>query len=485
MLARKQTILFSILSILLFSFSAQARIKLPALVSSNMVLQRDANINLWGKSLPNEIVALECSWLNGMVETQADSTGRWKVQVRTTKSKNKQTIKIIDKESVVKLENILFGEVWLCSGQSNMECTMSGYYNQPVLGKNEALLEARNPNLRLFTVKKEAAKQPLEKLKSFEPWVEAGMESVSNFSATAYFFGEQLQKQLQVPVGLIVSAWGGSAIEPWISEEALDDRMIQLSDYPEKTSKNRTNTLLYNAMINPIVNYTIKGVLWYQGESNRHNPLDYAQFQQCMVKDWRSRWQQGDFPFYYVQISPYNYNDLTAFSSYSNTAYVREQQLIALDSIPKSGMVVTLDNGEENCIHPANKKLVATRLLYQALNKTYGFSSIDCEGPKYTHLETQDNNLLVYFDHIENGMYSPSGLANFEVAGEDKVFYPAEAKFKSRKPYLVLHSDKVANPVAVRYCWSNWCVGSLYDTNGNPASSFRSDKWDDAVRAEE
>ncbi|MFV0522623.1 MAG: sialate O-acetylesterase [Mangrovibacterium sp.] len=477
-------LILSLAAVICIGVSAQARIKLPPIVGSNMVLQRNTTVNIWGWSSPDETVALECSWISGAIETQADSTGKWKVQVKTTSSKNKQRIKVSDKESVVELENILFGEVWLCSGQSNMQIPLNGYYNQPISGKNEALLHAGNPNLRLFTINNDASDTKLDKLRKYKPWVESNMKSASNFSATAYFFGSQLQRQLGVPVGLIECAWNGSAIEPWISEEALGNRMVNLANYPDKTPTNRKNTLLFNALINPIVNYTIKGVLWYQGESNRSNPLVYGNLFQTLVKDWRDRWQQGNFPFYYVQISPYNYGDLNAFSEYSNTAYLREQQLHSCDSISNSGMVVTMDNGERDCIHPANKKLVGTRLLYLALNKSYGFKSLDCEGPKFTTAETQDSTLIVHFTHIENGMYAPHGLHNFEIAGADKVFYPAEAKFKNGKPYLILRSNKVADPVAVRYCWSNWCVGSLYDTNGNPASSFRSDNWDDAVRGE-
>ncbi len=475
--------LFFIILTILASLSAQARIKLPAIVGSNMVLQRGAEVKIWGWTSPGETVTIECSWISGFIETTADSTGKWQKKIQTNTSRNVQTISISDKESTVKLENILFGEVWLCSGQSNMQCPLNGYYNQPVEGRNEAILQANNPNLRLFTINNDASDTVLYKLRNYEPWVEANMELVSEFSATAYFFGSQLQKQLNVPVGLIECAWNGSSIEPWISKEALGDRMIDLSTYEDGTPTNRKNTLLFNALISPITNYTIKGVIWYQGESNRNNPLAYGDLFQTLVKDWRSRWKQGNFPFYYVQISPYDYKNSATFSEYDNTAYLREQQLLALDSIPNSGMVVTLDNGEKDVIHPANKKLVGTRLFYMALNKTYNYKVIDCEGPRFSHVETQDSCLFVYFEHIENGMYAPNGLTNFEVAGENKVFYPAEAHLESKKPYLVLTSSKVPKPIAVRYCWSNWCVGSLYDTNGNPASSFRSDNWTDAIHA--
>jgi sialate O-acetylesterase len=236
-------------------------------------------------------------------------------------------------------------------------------------------------------------------------------------------------------------------------------------------------------MIHPLIPYTIKGALWYQGESNRLAPEEYKTLFPAMVKDWRSRWDIGDFPFYYVQIAPFLYGNNEEFQKAENSAFIRESQLHCLDLIPNSGIAITMDVGEENYIHPPKKKEVADRLLLNALHQTYGYTTIDYGSPVYEATEVTDDGLLLSFKNAEKGLFSYDGLEGFEIAGEDKVFYPATAKIVRGSKVLV-QSDKVSKPVAVRYAWRNWVQGTLYDTNLLPASSFRTDDWDDATKSE-
>lgn len=458
---------------LTISFSSQlsSEVSLPAILSSNMVLQRDAEVKLWGWAESGEEIRINLSWLEQEVTTFANAQGEWETMVRTTNSKDEQTISFNGVSSLVKLENILFGEVWLCSGQSNMELPIKGFSGQPVYGRNEAIMSARNPNLRLFTVERKGAKTPLKKIDKYRAWEEAGPQNIADFSAVAYHYASQLQEVLDVPVGVIHSSWGGSIVEAWMSKEVLSKYKEVNLDSANLDRANREETTLFNAMIHPLVNYTIKGVLWYQGESNRYAPEKYLQLFPAMVKDWRQRWVNDDFPFFYVQIAPFNYEGV-------NSAYLREAQMKALDSIPNSGMAVALDLGAADFIHPPKKKEVGSRLLYLSLSRVYGFDDIDGSAPLYESYEVQDSGIQVSFSHAENGLYTPGSLTDFEIAGEDRKFYSARAIIVDRKTVFV-SSQEVPQPVAVRYGWKNWVQGSLFDASLLPASSFRTDNWNE------
>jgi sialate O-acetylesterase len=329
------------------------------------------------------------------------------------------------------------------------------------------------------------SKTPLADVEKYTPWQEASAENVADFSAVAYFFGQQLQEILDVPVGMIHTSWGGSSVQAWISKEVISEyQEVNLDDVDITERTNHIPTALYNAMIHPLVPYTIQGALWYQGESNRMEPEVYKELFPAMVQDWRKRWGIGEFPFYYVQIAPFWYNDTEVFAGAENSAFIRETQLQCVDLIPNSGIAVTMDIGDKLCIHPPKKKEVADRLLYNALSQTYGFGTVDGKSPVYESLETKDGEIVLTFRHAESGLFAYDGLSGFEIAGEDKVFYPGTATIVDRKNVLV-KSEKVSHPVAVRYAWSNWVEGTLYDTNLLPASSFRTDDWDDATRGEE
>ena len=281
---------------------------------------------------------------------------------------------------------------------------------------------------------------------------------------------------------MIHTSWGGSRIEAWISNDVMSTfKTVNLDAVDISKNTNQIPTVLFNAMINPLIPYTIKGVLWYQGESNRNETEDYKKLFPAMVKNWRTLWNVGDFPFYYVQIAPYFYNNEDAFQEVDNSAFMREAQLQCLDLTPNSGIAITTDVGDRFSIHPPKKKEVADRLLFNALNQTYGYKAIDYASPIYESSEIKDGGMMIKFKNAENGLYSFNDLEGFEVAGADKVFYPAEAKIINRKNVLV-KSEKVPNPVAVRYAWRNWIVGTLYGTNLLPASSFRTDNWTDATQ---
>ena len=467
-------IFFSLLVlVLIFNQESFAKIKLPSIIASNMVLQRNTTIKLWGWANPGEKITIKTSWISKSLKVETPENGRWEIALNTTLSKEPQTIQFKSKESIINLDAVLFGEVWLCSGQSNMRMPLKGYTGQPTFDGNLEIATSSNPNLRLFAIAENGSPTPLDSVSTFKKWDYANSETVKDFSAIAYFYGKQLQKILDVPVGLIMTSWGGTRIQPWMSKDAITP-LIDVNKIKKDTTEKykRIPSAIYNAMINPITSYTIKGVLWYQGETNRDEPKVYQQLFPEMVKDWRKQWNIGDFPFYYVQIAPNKYIDK------SNSQYLREVQLRALDLIPNSGIAILSDLGSAETIHPPRKKEAADRLLFNALNKTYGMKDVDCMGPVYKSMIEKDCSLLVTFDNAETGLYSPENeLSNFEIAGEDRVFYPAKAEIIAHKQ-LKVSSVEVTVPVAVRYGWRNWFVGSLYDNNMLPASSFRTDTWE-------
>ncbi len=467
-------IFFSLLVlVLIFNQESFAKIKLPSIIASNMVLQRNTSVKLWGWANPGEKINIKTSWISKSIKVETSENGRWEISLTTTLSKEPQTIQFKSKESIINLDSILFGEVWLCSGQSNMRMPLKGYTGQPTFDGNLEIATSKNPNLRLFAIAENGSLTPLDTVNTYKKWDSANSETVKDFSAVAYFYGKQLQKILDVPVGLIMTSWGGTRIQPWMSKEAITP-LIDVNKVKKDTTEKykRIPSAIYNAMINPITTYTIKGVLWYQGETNRDEPKVYQQLFPEMVKDWRKQWKIGDFPFYYVQIAPNKYVDK------SNSQYLREVQLRAVDIIPNSGIAVLSDVGSSETIHPPRKKEVAERLLFNALNKTYGFKDVDCMGPVYKSMIEKDCALLLTFNNAETGLFSPEKeLSNFEIAGEDRVFYPAKAEIIAHKQ-LKVYSEQVKVPVAVRYGWCNWFVGSLFDNNMLPASSFRTDSWE-------
>ncbi len=483
----KRTRLVPLLAVLfmLFVQLTHAEVRLPAIVSSNMVLQRNTTVVLWGWADAKEKISIESSWMDEVLNATADHKGNWSVEVKTTNSKEAQKISIKGKNSSILLENILFGEVWICSGQSNMQQPVKGYDGQPTFGAAMAVANAFNPNLRLFTVDRVGSKTPELDVEKYTSWQQASSSNVAEFSAVAYFFGKLLQEILDVPVGMIHTSWGGSSVQAWISKDVISIyQEVDLEDVDITKGTNHIPTALYNAMIHPLIPYTIQGALWYQGESNRLEPEEYETLFPAMVKDWRTRWGIGNFPFYYVQIAPYWYSNNDAFATSENSAFIRESQLQCVDLIPNSGIAITMDIGDEYFIHPPKKKEVADRLLFNALNQTYRLKGVDGKSPEYDSMEATGDEILLKFKNAETGLFAFDELHGFEIAGANKVFYPATATIVDSKN-VVVKSEKVSTPVAVRYAWRNWVEGTLYDTNLLPASSFRTDDWNDATLGKE
>jgi sialate O-acetylesterase len=459
--------------ILCFVKYTKATIILPSVFSSNMVLQQKTNVAIWGLSEYNETVTVFTSWNNVTIKTKADQKGNWKCYISTPSAGGPYTITIKDKDAIT-LTNVLIGEVWFCSGQSNMEMPMKGFKNQPVLSSNEMLLEADNSNLRLFDSKRAASTTPLTNCGG--DWKESNIESAKNFSAVAYMYGMMLQKKLKVPVGIIVSSWGGTKIQSWMSKSALQDfPEVEISNRVDTASdKQKYPTTLYNGMIAPFVGYGIKGFIWYQGESNRHEPKIHQRLLTSMVKSWRVEWndKKDSLPFYYVQIAPYGNKDTTR-----SVRGIREAQMQAMNSIPNCGMASTMDIGEDVFIHPPYKKEVSQRLLYWALAKTYGFKGIAFSGPIYKSMKIDKTKINISFDYAEYGLsFFGKESQNFEIAGEDKQFYTASVKIKEDGT-IDVWSEKIPLPVAVRYAYKDFVKGDLYNTFGLPASSFRTDNW--------
>ncbi|MRX46222.1 sialate O-acetylesterase [Pedobacter puniceum] len=469
-----------VLSLLFLSLSLKAQVKLARVFTNHMVLQQQADVKLWGWTKPNEKLSIYSSWDNKQQTIKANSKGEWWVQLQTPKASfTEQEIKVKSTSGNIKLQHILIGEVWLCGGQSNMEMPMKGFKSQPVWGANAAVLKSANPNIRVYTVPRGSQLLPQDTSKtSF--WKVAQPESIANFSATGYYFGRLLQEMLQVPIGLINCSYGGSVAEAWMSKQALQDfKDINIPQRQDSIkSPNRTATLLYNAMLKPIIPYAIKGCIWYQGESNYERPDQYESLFPAMVKHWRSEWKQGDFPFYYAQIAPYNYAQLPPYhyGGKYNSAYIRDAQRKAEAKISNSAMAVLLDIGEENNIHPMHKEPVGTRLALLALAQTYGLKGFGYASPAVESTQISGSVITVKFKNAPNGLTSyGKELQQFEVAGANKQYYPAKASIQGST--VVVSSPMVKEPVAVRYAFKDFVVGELFSTEGLPLSSFRTDDF--------
>lgn len=454
-----------------------AKVTLPSIFTDNMVLQQKTEVSMWGWARANASITIVTSWDNKTHKSEADKLGRWKIGIVTIEAGGPYEITISDGETIV-LKNIMLGEVWLCSGQSNMEMPMKGFFGQPVTGSNEIIARSTNSNIRIITVPRSSQTTPQDNFEG--QWVEASPGTVANFSATGYFFGELLNDVLDVPIGLINVSYGGSCIQAWMSKNT--SRSFEDTQIPEAKDTikipNRTPTTLFNGMLNPVIGYGIKGCIWYQGETNYQESTIYPELFKTMVEEWRQLWKIGEFPIYYVQIAPFNYKLFTPdnwIESY-NSAYIREAQLKAMDIIPHSGMAVIMDTGEKDCIHPANKKAAGTRLAYWALAKTYGIEGIGYISPSYKAIEIKDTSIIVSFNNVDRGLTSfGKKLTTFEIAGNNKVFYPANAIL--RRKSVVLSSPQVKKPVAVRYAFKDYVIGELFGADGLPVSSFRTDDW--------
>lgn len=492
---------------------ALADVKLPAVLSDHMVLQQKSKVKIWGWADSGEKVRVKADWQMLGISTKADADGKWMVKIKTPKAGGPYQIDITGKNAI-QLKNVLVGEVWVCSGQSNMQMpvTYTSKWNKGVINYVEEIAAANYPQIRLFTVPPLGTSSLKEDVNG--NWSQCSPESIPTFSAVAYFFGRHLHKELDVPIGLIHSAFGGTPAESWTSIETLEAGFGDLlerhkKDYPierenykkslKKWEEDKANALakgeadppkpgkpgafsdswqpswLYNAMISPLINYGIKGVIWYQGESNGGRAYQYRTLFPEMIQDWRHHWGQGDFPFYFVQIS--SFSEPTENPVEDAWAELREAQLMTLDAVEHTGMAVSIDIGEAKDIHPSKKKEVGDRLARWAMAKTYGHKEIKYSGPNYRSMKVEGNRIRLFFDHIDGGLVAKDGsLKQFAIAGQDRKFVWAKAKIDGKT--IVVQSNQIREPVAVRYAWAFNPEGcNLYNEAGLPASPFRTDQW--------
>lgn len=463
---KKTSFLTGLFFLVVFPLILQAQTKLPTFFSDHMVLQQQDEVAIWGWDAPGKNITINGSW-NQKATARTDQNGRWETTLRTPAAGGPYQLKISGSE-VISLNDVMIGEVWICSGQSNMQMTLSGYRHQPIYGAGDAILNANHPRIRMYTAARRASVEALTDLEG--SWKVSNSANAPDFSAAAYFFGKILEEVLDVPVGLIVTSWGGSKIEAWMDEESLGHSGV--NEFPVEVPKKAPNhqpTLLYNGMIKPLIPFKARGFLWYQGESNVSNADQYTKLFSDMIALWRKDFQNPTMPFYFVEIAPFDYKE-------RKSAYLREAQLQTMLNVPHSGMAGTMDIGNCHNIHPGNKKDVGRRLALWALSQTYGMEGFQYSGPVYTSMEkADDHKIVLHFDHAENG-FSTFGapLTGFEIAGSDGNFMPAKASFSGTSAVSVW-SDQVANPEVVRYGFSNCPETSLYNLEKLPAPSFRTD----------
>lgn len=480
---------------------AQANVKPHALCSEGMVLQQKSEVKIWGTANAGEAVTV--TFRDQQAGTRTGKQGRWSVIIKTGDAGGPFEMTIAGNNTIT-YKNVLVGEVWVCSGQSNMEWSVGGCDKSD---KDYAFGAPHNPMLRMFQVKRSPSPWPLTDTAG--SWVESDPKVIGGWTAAGYFFGRDLQEKLKVPVGLIQSAWGGTRAEAWTSPQALMNSpeykaefhswQNQLAITPdEKAMHPNAPAVLYNGMIYPILNYRIQGAIWYQGESNAGKAYAYRTLFPMMIQDWRQKWNQPDFPFYFVQLAPFT--SLHKMPGPSAWAELREAQLMTL-KLPNTGMAVITDYGNEHDIHPTPKRPVGERLALLARAKTYG-EKVEYSGPQYQAMKIEGNKAILTFDHVDGGLVAhemvptdertdnagnthaawrvKSGsegaqLLGFTIAGKDQVFHPAKAEISGK--HVIVSSDAVPEPVAVRYGWADHPLCNLFNRAGLPASPFRTDDF--------
>ena len=465
-------VLFPILVFALCT-AVNADVKMPAVFNSNMVLQRDMNTPVWGWAAPGEAITVTIAEQTKKVT--AAPNGDWSVRLDPVQAGGPYTLTVKGKNTL-KFDNVLFGDVWICSGQSNM-----GFRLRSANNAEKEIAAANFPKIRLMTVNCVSKAVP-QKDVSVVPWAECSPQNAGSFSAVGYFFGRKLYQELNIPIGLINNSWGGATCEAYIEKERLAEipEFLPVLDQQriEKQKPQYKAAHLYNAMVLPLVPYGIKGAIWYQGESNAGRAWQHGMLFPVMIQNWREIWGQGDFPFYFVQLA--NFMAVKEEPGESDWAELRETQSKTL-SLRNTGEAVIIDIGEAKDIHPKNKQDVGSRLAAMALAKDYG-KKVVWSGPRFQSLAINGNKAILSFDFVCSGLEARSldgkkdvALKGFAIAGKDRKWYWADAKIDGDK--VVVSSAKVANPVAVRYAWANNPVCNLYNKEGFPASPFRTDLW--------
>lgn len=446
--------------------AVQAQISLPAVFADHMVLQQKSEVPIWGWGRASATIKVVGSWApKDTVTTVVRPDGNWNVVLKTAGAGGPYSLSISG-DGNCELKDVMLGEVWLCSGQSNMEWTpMSNIDN-----RDAEIAAANYPDIRFFHIPRRGAATPQNDCDA--TWATCTPETMKNTSAIAYFFGRDLQKELDVPVGLIVSAWGGTPAEVWTPRELVMENKEIREAMPDQTYPwwPVEPGVLYNQMIHPVVPYSLAGVLWYQGESNRDHASSYGVLLQTMIERWRKDFRK-ELPFYLVQIAPHTYN-----SKDNGPALVREHQEWISRTVPATGMVVVSDCvADVKDIHPTDKQSVGLRLANMALGKTYGRLASGYESPVFKSLTINKNKAIVSFLHADNGLTcKDKQITGFRIAGADGIYEPAKAQIKDQT--VILTSPKVKAPVAVQYCFDDATIGNLFNKEGLPVAPFRSDR---------
>ena len=465
-------------AVLAFQISARAELKLPAIFGDNMVLQQQQSVPVWGWAAPGATVTVKFA---GQTKTaKADAAGQWLVKLGKLKASFTPETLVVMADETKTLTNILVGEVWLGSGQSNMEMPLQGFAGpKPTFNYAQEMAAANHPNIRLFQVERMLSATPRTDLEKFHAWQECSSNTLSAFpfSAALYCFGREIHTNLNVPVGLIHSSWGGTQIEPWTPPIGFASvpslAGIKLPNFGTNKIPNTEPTVLYNAMIAPFVGYAMRGAIWYQGESNR-GETNYDLKMSALVGGWRKLWNEGNFPFYFVQIAPYKYiKNLTNYVADTDPLprFWLEQSRAARH-LKNTGMIVTTDLVDDlNDIHPRNKKDVGHRLTLLALDKTYA-KNVPSESPAFEKMNVAGNKAVLKFKHTYGGLVSKGDqpLTWFEIAGADGKFVPAEAKIVGQT--VEVSAASVDKPTAVRFAWNQLAQPNLFNAAGLPAEPF-------------
>ena len=452
--------------IFIFSTNMYAKITLPSVFADNMVLQQNSEVAIWGWSDPGETIKIVTSWNSkDTVKVKANNAAAWKTSIKTIGAGGPYSVQIIGNGGI-QLNNVMLGEVWVCSGQSNMEMSV----NWKLINGEEEAAKANNPNIRIFHVQKIGADFPQQTCNA--TWTLCTPETMRTTSAVGYFFARELQQKLNVPVGIIVSAWGGTPAEVWIEKNRIENN-------PELNKNKHSDDSqwwpgspgkLYNSMISPFVPYGIAGAIWYQGESNCENYPVYSQLMKTLIENWRADFKK-DFPFYLVQIAPFDYG------AKGTSEYIREQEDIVAKTVPNTGMVVItdlIDNIKD--IHPKDKLNVGKRLANYALTETYKQNVGAYKSPAYQSMQVEKGKVRLTFSNVSTGLKCTGKTPErFLVAGDDQKFVPATAKIEGST--VILSSKVVKSPVAVRFCFDDTTMPDVFSNEGLPLAPFRTDKW--------
>lgn len=484
-----------------------AEVSMPNIFSNHMVLQRDMATPVWGKAESGETISVSIA--DQSYTTTASSNGEWRIALKPMPAGGPYTMTVQGSNSLT-FENVLFGDVWFCSGQSNMQWSINNSNNTAV-----EVVSANYPEIRLLQIPNRGTQEPQDNFDG--QWEVCSPETIPTFSAVGYFFGRRIHQSTGVPIGLVRNAWGGSAIEAWIDRETLEaggefanllaqrdkpvegytdevharkvaEHKLKLAEWeqakkgkrPRAPSDPRYNqhrpANIYNGVLYPTIGYGLKGVIWYQGESNAWDAKNYQKLFPLLITTMREDWGQGDFPFYWVQLA--DFKNLQQANERSNWAELREAQTMTLNAVPNVGEAVIIDTGEGNDIHPRDKQTVANRLVRHALNNEYGFTMAH-HSPRFREMSIEGNKASIQFDYVTQGLYAhdTKQVKGFAIAGADQKFVWAEAIISGRDS-VQIWSDAVAEPVAVRYAWADNPEANLKDRTGLPVTPFRTDDWD-------